>query len=69
MKEYIVTVEFQMMGGASHLTNTFYMICDSMKEAKENAKLLVSGNVLNVKAHKVKEGETVPEEYMYWMYK
>ncbi len=69
MTEYIVKIEFEMMFGASILTNTFAISAKCMKEAKEYAKALVSGEVIKVTAHKVKSGEEVPYLYYSWMYR
>ncbi len=69
MTEYIVKVEFQMMLGASILTNTFAISAGSMKEAKEYAKGLVSGEVTKTTAHKVKPNEEVPQIYYRWLYR
>lgn len=69
MSEYIVRVEFQMMFGSSHLYNIFAISAESMKEAKEYAKSLVSGEATKITAHKVKPGEEVPQIYYSWLYK
>ena len=69
MTEYIVKVEFQMMFGASILTNTFAISADSMKEAKEYAKRLVSGEAVKTTAHKVRPNEEVPQIYYNWLYR
>lgn len=69
MTEYIVRVEFQMMFGASHIENTFAISAECMKEAKEYAKNLVSGEVTKTTAHKVKPGEEVPQIYYSWLYR
>lgn len=69
MTEYIVKVEFQMLFGASILTNTFAISAETMKEAKEYAKGLVSGEATKVTAHKVKPNEEIPQLYYSWLYR
>lgn len=68
-KEYIVRVEYQVMFGASVLHNTFAISAETMKEAKIYAAGLVYGEITKITAHKVKEGEEVPQIYYSWLYR